>query len=283
MRRLHLSVNVQNGQVFLRGTVHSEADRLHAIALATSAPGARNVEDSIVLVPQLGVTATRRRPDAVPEVARPRRRQRKLIDRHEPRLVSVPHAQEHRLVARRRAELRREVARARHRLVVDLLDDVARAELSVRGALGAHAFDHDPAAVVPDCNSRETIDEGPGTPRRAPAEPGRAPFLPSSAARATEASCSPPVPEIGELHLRAGGVHRDHARQVRRMRHLLPLDRHTMMSPDLIPASSAGLPELHLFDQRAVRVVEAKHVGEVLIHRLDDGADPPARPRAPTR
>jgi osmotically-inducible protein OsmY len=56
MRRLHLSVDVQDGRVYLRGTVHREADRLHAIALATSAPGARNVEDGIVLVPQLGVT-----------------------------------------------------------------------------------------------------------------------------------------------------------------------------------------------------------------------------------
>jgi osmotically-inducible protein OsmY len=56
MRRLHLSVDVQDGRVYLRGTVHTEADRLHAIALATSARGARNVEDSIVLVPKLGVT-----------------------------------------------------------------------------------------------------------------------------------------------------------------------------------------------------------------------------------
>lgn len=54
LRRLHLAVDVVDGRVYLRGTVHSEADRLHAIALATSAPGARNVEDGLVLEPKLG-------------------------------------------------------------------------------------------------------------------------------------------------------------------------------------------------------------------------------------
>jgi osmotically-inducible protein OsmY len=57
LRRLHLGVDVIEGRVYLRGTVHSEADRLHAIALATSAPGARTVDDALVLVPQLGVTS----------------------------------------------------------------------------------------------------------------------------------------------------------------------------------------------------------------------------------
>jgi osmotically-inducible protein OsmY len=53
-----IAVNVQNGRVFLRGTVHTEEDRLHAISLATSAPGARDVSDGLVLAaPRLGVTS----------------------------------------------------------------------------------------------------------------------------------------------------------------------------------------------------------------------------------
>jgi osmotically-inducible protein OsmY len=60
LRRLHLAVDVVDGRVYLRGTVHSEADRLHAIALATSAPGARNIEDGLVLEPKLGAASMQR-------------------------------------------------------------------------------------------------------------------------------------------------------------------------------------------------------------------------------
>ena len=56
LRRLHLALDVLDGRVILKGVVHSEADRLHAIATATSAPGVRSVDDGIVLVPELGAT-----------------------------------------------------------------------------------------------------------------------------------------------------------------------------------------------------------------------------------
>jgi osmotically-inducible protein OsmY len=54
---LHIGVEVLRGRVILRGTVPSEPDRLHAIALASSAAGARDVEDGLVLAPTLGVTS----------------------------------------------------------------------------------------------------------------------------------------------------------------------------------------------------------------------------------
>jgi osmotically-inducible protein OsmY len=54
LRRLHLAVEVVDGCVYLRGQVPSESDRLHAIALATSARGARRVDDSLELVPRTG-------------------------------------------------------------------------------------------------------------------------------------------------------------------------------------------------------------------------------------
>ncbi len=60
LQHLQLSVQVMDGRVYLRGTVHSEADRLHAIALATSARGARNVDDGLVLVPALGAANMQR-------------------------------------------------------------------------------------------------------------------------------------------------------------------------------------------------------------------------------
>jgi osmotically-inducible protein OsmY len=53
---LGLQVEVLRGRVFLRGAVPSETDRLHAIALASSAAGARDVDDGLVLVPRPGVT-----------------------------------------------------------------------------------------------------------------------------------------------------------------------------------------------------------------------------------
>ena len=54
---LSVEVDVQNGRVFLRGTVPSDADRLELeYTLAASAEWARDVEDGLVLVPRLGVT-----------------------------------------------------------------------------------------------------------------------------------------------------------------------------------------------------------------------------------
>jgi osmotically-inducible protein OsmY len=50
-----VSVDVLEGRVFLRGTVPSERDRLRAIAIATSAPGARDVHDGLmVAAPRAG-------------------------------------------------------------------------------------------------------------------------------------------------------------------------------------------------------------------------------------
>jgi osmotically-inducible protein OsmY len=46
-----VSVDVLNGQVFLRGTVPSNSDRLRAIAIAASPPGARDVDDGLVVAP----------------------------------------------------------------------------------------------------------------------------------------------------------------------------------------------------------------------------------------
>jgi hyperosmotically inducible protein len=57
LRPLHLAVEVVDGTVYLRGKVPTETDRLHAIALATSARGARKVDDSLELVPRLGAAS----------------------------------------------------------------------------------------------------------------------------------------------------------------------------------------------------------------------------------
>jgi osmotically-inducible protein OsmY len=57
LRPLKLGVEVLDGRVYLKGNIHSQADRLHAIALATSARGTRSVEDNLVLIPALGVTS----------------------------------------------------------------------------------------------------------------------------------------------------------------------------------------------------------------------------------
>ncbi len=47
----HITVEVFHGRVSLRGSVGSEADRRHAIAAATSVPGARGVDDLLVVDP----------------------------------------------------------------------------------------------------------------------------------------------------------------------------------------------------------------------------------------
>jgi hyperosmotically inducible protein len=46
-----VSVEVVAGRVFLRGTVANDDDRLRAVGIASSAPGARNVEDGLVVTP----------------------------------------------------------------------------------------------------------------------------------------------------------------------------------------------------------------------------------------
>jgi osmotically-inducible protein OsmY len=52
-----VEVDVLRGRVFLRGTVASNRDRLRAISIATSAPGARDVHDGLVVAPpETGVT-----------------------------------------------------------------------------------------------------------------------------------------------------------------------------------------------------------------------------------
>jgi osmotically-inducible protein OsmY len=54
-----VSVEVVDGRVFLRGTVRSEVDRLRLLAIATSPPGARSVDDGLVVVvaPRAGVAS----------------------------------------------------------------------------------------------------------------------------------------------------------------------------------------------------------------------------------
>ena len=47
----HIAVEVSQGRVSLRGSVGSEADRRHAIAVVTSVPGARGVDDDLVVDP----------------------------------------------------------------------------------------------------------------------------------------------------------------------------------------------------------------------------------------
>jgi osmotically-inducible protein OsmY len=47
----HIAVEVFHGRVALRGSVGSEADRRRAIAAATSVPGARGVDDELVVDP----------------------------------------------------------------------------------------------------------------------------------------------------------------------------------------------------------------------------------------
>jgi hyperosmotically inducible protein len=59
LRPLHLAVEVVDGVVYLRGKVPTESDRLHAIALATSARGARKVDDGLE-VPSLGAASMQR-------------------------------------------------------------------------------------------------------------------------------------------------------------------------------------------------------------------------------
>lgn len=49
--RLSIDIQVLRGRVFLRGAVPTAADRMHAIALAASAPGAVDVDDGLVVVP----------------------------------------------------------------------------------------------------------------------------------------------------------------------------------------------------------------------------------------
>jgi osmotically-inducible protein OsmY len=53
----HLSATVVDGRVSLRGTVPTEADRLHAMAVAASTMGVRDVDDGLVVAPpRLGLT-----------------------------------------------------------------------------------------------------------------------------------------------------------------------------------------------------------------------------------
>ena len=47
----HIAVEVFHGRVSLRGSVGSEADRRRAIAAVTSVPGARGVDDDLVVDP----------------------------------------------------------------------------------------------------------------------------------------------------------------------------------------------------------------------------------------
>jgi osmotically-inducible protein OsmY len=47
----HLRVDVWNGRLFVRGGVASETDRLRAVAVATSVPGVRSVEDALFVLP----------------------------------------------------------------------------------------------------------------------------------------------------------------------------------------------------------------------------------------
>jgi osmotically-inducible protein OsmY len=49
---LPISLRVRRGRVFLRGTVPTQSDRLHAVALATTAPGAADIDDGLVVVPR---------------------------------------------------------------------------------------------------------------------------------------------------------------------------------------------------------------------------------------
>ena len=59
--RASVRVDVVGGRVFLRGTVASNADRLRAVAIAASPPGARDVEDGLVVAPR-GAAATMQAP-----------------------------------------------------------------------------------------------------------------------------------------------------------------------------------------------------------------------------
>jgi hyperosmotically inducible protein len=58
--RLGIAVEVVRGRVYLRGSIPTEADRSSAIAIATNAPGTRDVADGLVLAPprpRAGVTS----------------------------------------------------------------------------------------------------------------------------------------------------------------------------------------------------------------------------------
>jgi hyperosmotically inducible protein len=62
LARQDIVIQVVGGRVFLRGRVATQADRANVIALATSAPGARDVHDGLVLgPPRLGVTSSQPR------------------------------------------------------------------------------------------------------------------------------------------------------------------------------------------------------------------------------
>lgn len=57
--REDIALDVKNGRIFLRGTVATEEDRVHAVSIATAAPGARDVADGLVVAPpRLGVTSS---------------------------------------------------------------------------------------------------------------------------------------------------------------------------------------------------------------------------------
>jgi osmotically-inducible protein OsmY len=48
-----ITVDVFHGRILLRGTVESEADRRHAVAAATGAPGSQGVDDELFVAPKL--------------------------------------------------------------------------------------------------------------------------------------------------------------------------------------------------------------------------------------
>jgi osmotically-inducible protein OsmY len=48
-----ITVDVFHGRILLRGTVESEADRRHAVAAATGAPGSQGVDDELLVAPKL--------------------------------------------------------------------------------------------------------------------------------------------------------------------------------------------------------------------------------------
>jgi osmotically-inducible protein OsmY len=48
-----ITVDVFHGRILLRGTVDSEADRRHAVAAATGAPGSQGVDDELLVAPRI--------------------------------------------------------------------------------------------------------------------------------------------------------------------------------------------------------------------------------------
>jgi osmotically-inducible protein OsmY len=59
---LHIAVGVRRGRVYLRGAVPTTADRMQAIALASSVPGAIDVDDDLAVVP-VGIGVANAQPE----------------------------------------------------------------------------------------------------------------------------------------------------------------------------------------------------------------------------